>query len=89
MVELTTLYSKNKLGDPSHYPSNYQMETLVTIMTLLLQCDIMSASASILLEQCPHGLPCIKAAVLNLLLQFSHFGHYQTIISPLSQPNIP
>ena len=24
-------------------------------------------------------------AVLNILLQFSHFGHYQTIISPLPQ----
>ena len=30
-----------------------------------------------------------RPAVLNLLLQFSHFGHYQTIISPLPQPNIP
>ena len=30
-----------------------------------------------------------RPAVLNLLLQFPHFGHYQTIISPLPQPNIP
>ena len=30
-----------------------------------------------------------RAAVLNLLLQFPHFGHYQTISSPLPQPNIP
>ena len=30
-----------------------------------------------------------RSAVLNLLLQFPHVGHYQTIISPLPQPNIP
>ena len=40
-------------------------------------------------HECQLNVDGSTPAVLNLLLQFSHFDHHQTIISPLPQPNIP